>query len=455
MLPHVSVWTRSLMLVIVCAGMLGLAGCKKSSEPDPAPLSPSTSIAVQWADMTRTTIRKSPYNSPTYASRSLAYIGLTMYETVVNGSTEYQSLSGQLNGLSMLPQPEAGKSYTWELCLNAGQAWMLRKLYPHAPAETKTLIDQLESDLLKSFSPADKMDEATRSVAYGQAVAAAIYAWSKTDGGDNAYTRTFPPYKLPVGKGYWVSPTVGQSASLTPMHPTWGNNRLFVAENSLLPTPVMMNYTHSPTSGYYAQMKEVYDIYTHLTQQQKEIAAWWGDEPNATAAPPGHSYNLATIAIKKTNPGLFKAAQTYARVGLSVADAFIRCWKCKYTYHAERPSSFIRANIDSQWLPFWPEPPFPAFSSGHSTQGAAAAIVLSDLYGDNFAFIDDTNTDRPKDEARDVRYLPRGFKSFWQAAEETGYSRLLGGIHTRQDNEIGLAEGKSIGENINKLHWKK
>jgi hypothetical protein len=35
---------------------------------------------------------------------------------------------------------------------------------------------------------------------------------------------------------------------------------------------------------------------------------------------------------------------------------------------------------------------------------------------------------------------------FFQCAEETGYSRLLGGIHTSQDNETGLTKEKKLEE---------
>ena len=42
-------------------------------------------------------------------------------------------------------------------------------------------------------------------------------------------------------------------------------------------------------------------------------------------------------------------------------------------------------HIDQRWESFWPDPPFPAFPSGHAIQAAAAATVLTDLYGDNFS----------------------------------------------------------------------
>ena len=40
-------------------------------------------------------------------------------------------------------------------------------------------------------------------------------------------------------------------------------------------------------------------------------------------------------------------------------------------------------------------------------------------------------------------------------AEETADSRFYGGIHTPQDNEVGLVEGKKIANHVNELNWKK
>src|SRR5215218_1934328 len=98
---------------------------------------------------------------------------------------------------------------------------------------------------------------------------------------------------------------------------------------------------------------------------------------------------------------------------------------------------------------------FPAFASGHSTQAAAMATVLTAIFGDNFSLTDNTNAFREKDLVRNIEFKPRTFGSFWQSAEECGYSRLQGGIHTRQDNEKGLAMGKIIGQNVNALSWRK
>jgi membrane-associated phospholipid phosphatase len=139
---------------------------------------------------------------------------------------------------------------------------------------------------------------------------------------------------------------------------------------------------------------------------------------------------------------------------MAVADAFINCWKWKYHFFSERPNTYITQHIDSTWVSFWPDPPFPAFPSGHAIQASAAATVLIDLYGEKFSFTDSLHYGRRKDDLRNVAYKYRKFDSFWAVAEETANSRFYGGIHTRQDNQAGLEKGKEIGNHINALKWK-
>ena len=350
------------------------------SQPKEVPTFSNTDLAINWANMSLEVIRSSPFNSPTYSSRSLAYLGITMYECVVHSSPKHRSLAGQLNGLKALPQPEANQTYNWALVLNAGQAMMLYKLYPHTYRSTVIRIDSLQTAMTAAYSVSEKSEVVERSVQYGWMLANAIFEWSKTDGGYEGYSRNFNmAYTVPVGNGYWVSPVNGQSSSKFPLHPTWGANRPFISANESLPLPDLIAYSSDPKSAYYKQHEAVYKKNAALTEEEKAIAIWWADDPLFTAAPPGHSYNLATTTIKLAKPGLVKAAETYARVGMAVADAFINCWKCKYKYHRERPSTFINTVIKPGWKPFWPEPPFPAFSSGHSTQAAAAATVLTSM----------------------------------------------------------------------------
>ncbi len=406
--------------------------------------------------MTLLITKNTPANSPTFASRALGYISLTMYESVVNSSPSYASLAGQLNRLTTLPAPEKNKQYNWALSLNAGQANILRDIYIQTSKENKKKIDSLENLIYHSFADAlNNKEIAERSVNYGKAVASAIFEWSKTDGGHRAYLTNFDKkMTFPSHVGAWKPPFFAQTISRLPLHPHWGDNRTFLKADTSWKMPAFIPYDTANLSASYKEFMEVYLANKKITLPQKEIAMWWNDDPSETYTPPGHSYNLATTVIKIKNPDMLKAAETYAHVGLAVADAFIVCWKMKYHYFSERPSTFVSEHIDPDWDPFWPDPPFPAFPSGHATQASAVATVLTRLYGDKVSFIDSTHAKRSRDLARDVEYKPRKFNSFRQVAEETAYSRFLGGIHTNDDNKIGLIEGSKVGQHVNELKWR-
>lgn len=438
-------------ILIVCS-------CRKQDTPG-KPISNdvlNNSIAQQWANMTLHTIKFAKFKSPTYSSRSLGYLGLTMYESVVNSDPAHRSLQNQLNHFGTLPQPEANTNYQCQLVLNSAVKTMLKLLYPvneNLSPEVDAMIDSAYESHLAELSANSDAGTIERSIRFGEQLAQKIFDWAKTDGGYQGFLHHFDStFAFPSGPSYWVPPVKAQTITKYPLHPHWGDNRTFISANGTRPIPAIVPYSSDPSSEYYMLYKEIYDKSKQLTRTDKEIAAWWADDPTETYSPPGHSFNLGTIAIRKSNPGLVKAAETYARIGMATADAFICCWKTKYVYFNERPSTFIKREIDSTWSNFWPEPPFPAFPSGHSTQASATATVLTSLYGDNYAFTDDTHEGAVRFPFAEPM-MPRTYTSFIQSAEETGLSRLLGGIHTRQDNEVGLSEGRAIGENINRLQW--
>lgn len=412
-------------------------------------------LAIKWAETTIKFIKTQNDRSPTYISRSLGYMGLTMYESVVQGSKYYQSVSPFINNSPNLVISNA--NIDWETSLNAGQAYMLKKMYQHGQSYSYMLIDSLENAVNKErYAVLKDSTVFKKSIDFGKNIAIQIYEWSKNDGGHLGYLENFDrKYVYPFGAGFWSPPFVGQSSEPFPMHPKWGSNRPFIINNSSLPIPKKMDYSIDKNSDYYKDFKEINEITANLTQSQKEIALWWGDDPSETAAPAGHSYNLAILLIKQQKPNLFKSCEALAKVGMSVADAFICCWKVKYTYHSERPANYIRRNINPSFNQFWPEPPFPAFSSGHSTQAASAATALISVFGNNVSFEDITHQGRPTDMFRNVAYKKRAFSTIWQTAEECGISRLYGGIHTMQDNIVGLEMGKNIGNNVANLPWRK
>ena len=120
-----------------------------------------------------------------------------------------------------------------------------------------------------------------------------------------------------------------------------------------------------------------------------------------------------------------------------MADAFIVNWKSKYQYNTLRPITYIRKTMDPKWDTLLLTPPFPEFPSGHSSQSGAAAAVLTAIWGENFAFDDSTH--------EDDGIAPRPYASFWAAADEAALSRLYGGIHFRPAIDLGLDQGRCVG----------
>jgi hypothetical protein len=133
------------------------------------------------------------------------------------------------------------------------------------------------------------------------------------------------------------------------------------------------------------------------------------------------------------------AAEAYARTGIAVNDAFINCWFTKYAYNLIRPITVIRKLFDPRWTTPVGTPPFPEYTSGHSTQSGASAAILSDMLGPT-AFTDSTHVR--------IGLAPRSFTSFERAAEEAAISRLYGGIHYRAAIEIGVDQGRCVAARI-------
>ena len=110
-------------------------------------------------------------------------------------------------------------------------------------------------------------------------------------------------------------------------------------------------------------------------------------------------------------------------------------------------SVFPATTSESTWIPLLKTPPFPTYTSGHSTFSGAASTVLASLYGDATSFASQTDghlapEQRPLDA---LQIVTRHFDSFTQAAEEAGMSRIYGGTHFNFDNIAGLRTGRQVG----------
>lgn len=430
---------------------IGITSCKQLPKEIP-----DYEVAAQWADMTLYITKNTPANSPTFASRCFGYMGLAQYEAIVHGTSDHKSLAGQLNQLESLPIPNSDDSYNWLIVLNRSQSELLKSLYLQTSDQNKLKIDSLENRIQKILEKNENRKTTTKSIAYGTELAKALFDWSKTDGGHRGYLKNFDQdFNREPFPGSWKPPLFAQSFSHKPLHSFWGENRTFAPQNTSLELPEYIEYDPVEGSEYYNQFLSVYQKKNNLTLEEKEAAIWWSDDPDVTFSPGGHLYYITNSLIRRNKPNILLSAKTFALVGMSVADAFIKCWKWKYHFFSERPNTFVPEFIDKKWESFWPDPPFPSFPSGHAIQASAAVTALLNSFENNIEFIDSAHVGRERDRVRNIEFKARSYSSLWSIAQETADSRFYGGIHTPQDNEVGLEQGIIIGKNIINLNWKK
>jgi hypothetical protein len=432
---------KALLGAAAAAGSALAAGAFPSRllAASPWPSAYTAEVPLRWFELALELVRTTPGFSPPVASRAFGYAGVALYEALAPGMPGRRSLAGQLNDLGR-PPGLSDRAYHWPTVANRALASILRSLFPTAVAESAAAIDELERGFASSAQAVLPLGIYRRSVARGEKVAAHVFDWSTTDGGHEAFLRNFPPYTAPSGPGLWVPTPPG---FLPALQPYWGANRPFVLPSGAACSPgPPPAYSEEIGSPFYTEAKECYEAAGTLTAEQEAIARFWSDDPGQTASPPGHSISILSQVTTMLDLSLARAAEAYAKVGIAVAEAFIACWNTKYRDNLLRPVTYIRNLIDPAWTPLLVTPPFPEYTSGHSVQSGAAAQVLTDLFGD-VAFVDRTH---------DRRGLPaRSFRSFHEAAEEAGLSRLYGGIHFRAAIERGLEQGRCIGRRVSAL----
>ncbi|WP_299194822.1 vanadium-dependent haloperoxidase [uncultured Erythrobacter sp.] len=189
------------------------------------------------------------------------------------------------------------------------------------------------------------------------------------------------------------------------------------------------------------------------TPDQSEIALFWEDGPWGIT-PPGHFLLIAAQVMQDRGFDFLDLARNFALLGATQADASISAWDSKYHYDILRPETAIclragefrsadmRVRQQRSWESYIPTPNFPAYTSGHSTFGAAGIEMTKLLIG--------TDAVNFSHESPDQVLWPtltgkrRYFTSLDQAAYENGWSRLYGGVHWLADHEAADKAGRQI-----------
>ena len=383
--------------------------------------------------------------SPPVASRIYGYTSLAAYEAIRFEDSNYKSIAEQMAGFKKMPKPITGKTYNYTLAAS--------KAFFTVAQKVTFSIDTLKKYENQVFSMyRSNLDDSTflRSITLGEQIGMAILARADNDG--YAKSRGKVRFLGSNENGKW-RPTPPDY--LEGVEFCWGTQQLFVLKSSVdFPLPPPPAFSEDKKSEYFKQALAVYEQSKTLTPDQRQIAAFWDDNPfviehnghtmfaNKKITPGGHWIGITAIACRKTNSDAVKSAQAYAMTSIALYDAFISCWQVKYTTEYIRPITVINEKIDPNWVTMLQTPPFPEYPSGHSAISGAAAVMLTHLFGDNFEYMDTS----------DLRYIgiQRHFTSFLQASNETSISRYYGGIHFKNSVDQGAIQGRQVGEYI----WK-
>ena len=381
--------------------------------------------------------------TPPVASRIYTYATLAAYEAMVPGFAEYKSLGGKLNKFGQTPKPEAGAEYCFPLASTRAFLNVSRTLTFSA-----NFWDDYEKTFYKEYKkagvPADVME---RSMAYGDSVAKFVLGYANKD--MYKQTRGFR-HTITNEPGTWV-PTPPAYADA--VEPNWFKIRPVSMDSAAQFMPSRpAPYNLNKSSKFMQELTEVYSIGKNLTESQRQMAYFWDDNAfvmnvqghvmfaNKKMTPGGHWLAINATVCRDKKIAFAPVAEAYALTSFALFDAFISCWDEKYRSVKVRPETVINAEIDPKWQPFLQTPPFPEYTSGHSSISGAVAEVMSKLFGDNVTFIDSTE--------HKFGHGVLVFKSFREAASLASVSRVYGGIHYRSGCDVGLAQGKKIGLNV-------
>jgi hypothetical protein len=385
--------------------------------------------------------------TPPVASRIYAYTSLAAHEAIRHSNPNEASIVAKLNGFPDMPQPEKSKKYDFTLAASkAFYTVMLQITF------SKDSVRKFENQILSSFKEQLDKEMFENSVSFGEAIGNAILKRAAAD--QYKETRGMEKYLgHPTVEGKWRPTAPDYADGIEPWFSKIKPLTLDSA-NQFDPGPPPP-YSKDTASLFYKMNKEVFDKGKSLTNEEKDIAYFWDDNPfvahhsghmmfnTKKQTPGGHWMGIAAIACRKANADAVKTARTYALSAVGLFDAFISCWTTKYKYEYIRPISIINDWFDKKWEPYLQTPPFPEYTSGHSTISASVATILTDLYGDHFAFHDDAD--------KEYIGMERDFNSFMEASQEASISRFYGGIHYRISLDTGAAVGQNIGKHVLKF----
>jgi hypothetical protein len=362
-----------------------------------------------------------PFSNPPYAARAFAYLSAAEYDALIvayHYKNQYKIAAPYKNDAAvqaLIPKSDL-PSYPSEDAVVEGAAVQIMKMM--FPTEVDYIQQKAEEEkLYRIMAGANTRAELNAGESLGRQVANLFTARARADkagtaGGSPTYWTLLKTQTTAKGEMPWISL---ETPKRPPMLPLFNKVKPFLFDSltvvALRPGPPHL--TGSPE--FAADQKEVLYYSQHATRANEALVAFWADGV-ATSTPTGHWNAIAADEFVKQHYSEVRWARNFALLNMAQMDAAIVCWDTKYAYFNPRPSQ-----VNNLVKTLTGVPNFPSYTSGHSNFSGSAATVLTYLLPD------------------------RGTK-FTELAEQAALSRLVGGIHTRQDCEAGLVTGKAVGQ---------
>src|SRR5690606_38364854 len=215
------------------------------------------------------------------------------------------------------------------------------------------------------------------------------------------------------------------------------------------------------------EVKEVVEWQSKMTPENKALVEFMRDGPQSVQQA-GHWLKFAQDVSKRDNHSLDQDVKMYFLVESVAMDAFIACWDSKMAYDSARPYAQVRHYYKdqeitawggpdkgmitmkgSEWIPYSPDiflsPPFPSYTSGHSTVSGGCAEALKLLTGDDTFGVEVELIPGALTEPNNLgEKVILKFPTFTETAEMAGISRVMGGYHIQADNIAGLELGRKV-----------
>jgi hypothetical protein len=382
--------------------------------------------------------------SPPVASRVYTYPCIAAYEAIRPVYPGNESYVDRLHGLT----PLIINADTNSVSFNLAAIYAFNEVGKRLIFSEEKMEDwQMQVDsIVNSWQVNPAIIQGSKD--YASQVAQHILVWANEDNYNQ--TRTMPKFSVTDDPNRW-KPT--PPAYMEGIEPHWNKMRTMVIDSAdqFQPAPPPA-FDLTKGSEFYQLMEEVYEVGNTLDDEQRLIASFWDCNPfvmNQTGhimfatkkiTPGGHWMGITGVACRKANADFMTTVKAHSLVSIGLYDAFISCWDEKYRSSLIRPETVINQELDPDWLPTLQTPPFPEHTSGHSVISTASAVILTEIFGDNFSFTDDVEVDYGLPE--------RNFNSFMEASQEAAISRLYGGIHYRPAIDDGVTQGQQVGDFI-------